>query len=218
MKTNKMVSASILSADFSKMGEEAQRMEKAGTDWLHCDVMDGSFVTNITFGFKMLSDLKKWCKLPFDVHLMIVKPERYLERFIEAGADLLSFHIEAVSDPRPYLNLIRSKGVKSGLAISPDTPMEKIFDYLDMCDFVIVMGVYPGYGAQGYIPATSGRIAQLRKEIDRRGLSTLIEIDGGVNLKTAPEIFESGADVLVSGSALFNAAEPDKFIKELKNC
>ncbi len=214
---NKMVSASILSADFSIMGQEASRMEKAGADWLHCDVMDGMFVTNITFGFKMISDLKRWCNLPFDVHLMIVNPARYIDRFISSGADLLSFHVEAVENPRPLLESIKKRGVKPGLAISPDTPMFKLFDYLDICDFVIIMGVYPGYGAQGYIPATTNRIKELKSEIEKQGAKTLIEIDGGVNTKNASEIFRAGADVLVSGSALFGASDPKSFVKDLKS-
>ncbi len=207
---------SILSGDFSKLGAEVLRMEKAGADMIHCDVMDGMFVPNLTFGQKTIADIKKCTRITLDVHLMIDAPERYLDKFIEAGADRLAFHIEATDFARENLTRIKVSGVKAGIAISPDTPLEKAFALLDYCNFVIVMGVYPGFGGQKYIPRTTDRIKKLAAEIKRRDLDVEIEIDGGVIGDNMKEIADAGATVMVSGNYLFGAENPSKVIEKFK--
>ena len=206
------VAPSILSGDFSRMGEETERMERAGADMIHCDVMDGVFVPNLTFGPKMIADIRSHANIPLDVHLMIERPERYLDKFIDAGADRLSFHIEATAAATDNLAAIRRRGLKAGLAICPETPLERLYDLLDGCDFVIVMGVHPGFSGQKYIPETTARMKALRAEIIRRGLSVEIEMDGGANIENVAEIAAAGADTIVSGSCAFTSPEPEKVI------
>ena len=211
-----LISPSILSGNFAKLGEEVVKIEKAGADLVHCDVMDGLFVPNITFGMKMISDIKKCTRLPLDVHLMIVQPERYLEQFINSGADYLSFHIEATDRVGENIDFIKSHGVKAGIAICPDTPVESLFTYLDKIDFIVVMGVNPGFGGQGYIPETTDRISALKSEITKRDLNVLIEMDGGLKGDNAKSIIESGTDIAVSGSAFFSAPDATEYVKQLR--
>ena len=206
------VSPSILSGDFSQLGAEAIRMQKAGADMIHCDVMDGVFVPNLTFGHKMVSDIRKCVALPLDVHLMIVEPERYIDKYLQAGADRLASHIEAPRMAKDNLASIRNAGRKSGLAICPETPMRDIFGLIDFCDFVIVMGVHPGFSGQKYIAETTERMRELRREIDRRGLDTEIEMDGGANESNVDMIAEAGANVIVSGSCAFNSPTPENVL------
>ena len=209
-------SPSILSGDFSKLGEEIIRMEKSGADMIHCDVMDGMFVPNLTFGQKMINDIRKCSDIVLDVHLMISAPERYIDKYIEAGADRLAFHVEATDCATENLKRISATGVKAGIAISPDTPLENACKLLDYCNFVIVMGVYPGFGGQKYIPRTTERIKKLADEISRRNLDVEIEIDGGVTESNMQEIANAGATVMVSGNYIFGAANPAETIAKFK--
>ena len=211
------IAPSILSADFSKMGEEILSLEKAGADIVHCDVMDGVFVNNITFGIKMIADIRKLTSLPLDCHLMIVNPEKYVERFAKAGADYITVHYEACKDNlKEVLALIKSTGVKCGAVINPDTPVDAIKDVLPLCDMVLVMSVFPGFGGQKFIPECLGKLRELRGLIDGLGKEILLEIDGGVHAGNVEEIKGAGADVIVAGSAVFNAENRAEMIAKLK--
>ena len=211
------IAPSILSADFSKMGEEILSLEKSGADIVHCDVMDGVFVNNITFGIKMIEDIRKLTTLPLDCHLMIVNPEKYVERFAKAGADYITVHYEACKDNlKEVLTLIKSTGVKCGAVINPDTPVEKIADVLPICDMVLVMSVFPGFGGQKFIPECLDKLRALRGLIDGLGKEILLEIDGGVHAGNVEEIKAAGADVIVAGSAVFNAENRAEMIAKLK--
>ena len=211
------IAPSILSADFSKMGEEILSLEKAGADIVHCDVMDGVFVNNITFGIKMVEDIRKLTSLPLDCHLMIVHPEKYVERFAKAGADYITVHYEACKDNlKEVFSLIKSTGVKCGAVINPDTPVDAIKDVLPLCDMVLVMSVFPGFSGQKFIPECLDKLRELRKEIDGLGKDILLEIDGGVHAGNVEEIKGAGADIIVAGSAVFNAENRAEMIAKLK--
>ena len=211
------IAPSMLSCDFSRMGEDAVRMELAGADCLHLDVMDGMFVPNISFGIPVIASLRKATSIPFDVHLMVVEPERYIERFIDAGADWVTVHVEACADLPVALDTIRLKGKRVGLSLNPNTPLEKILPYLDKCDYILVMTVEPGYGGQALIPSVLDKIKELRRVIDERGLSLEIEVDGGVKIENAKTVIDAGADILVAGSAVFGAEDPRATIEALRN-
>ncbi len=215
MKT--MIAPSILSADFSKMGEEIKRMELAGADLIHCDVMDGVFVPNITFGIKMVADIRKITSLPLDVHLMIVKPEKYVERFADAGADYITIHVEATEKLNETLELIRKKGCKCGAVISPDTPVSALENCLELCDMALLMSVYPGFGGQKFIEKSLERMKELSALAKRKNPSVLLEIDGGVNLDNISAIKQAGARVIVAGNTVFSADDPEYVMKELRN-
>ena len=203
---NVKIAPSILSADFSKMGEEVYSLEVNGADLIHCDVMDGVFVNNITFGIKMVEDIRKHTALPLDCHLMIVNPEKYVERFAKAGADIITVHYEACQDNlKEVLTLIKQAGVKCGAVINPDTPVEKIADVLPLCDMVLVMSVFPGFGGQKFIPEALDKLRQLRQMIDESGREIDLQIDGGVTAENVAEIKAAGANVIVAGSAVFKA-------------
>lgn len=211
------IAPSILSADFSKMGEEIISLEKSGADIVHCDVMDGVFVNNITFGIKMIEDIHKLTTLPLDCHLMIVNPEKYVERFAKAGADYITVHYEACKDNlKDVLTLIKSTGVKCGAVINPDTPVENIKEVLPLCDMVLVMSVFPGFGGQKFIPECLDKLRELRTLIDESGKEILLQIDGGVNEENVGEIKTAGADVIVAGSAVFKAENRAEIIAKLK--
>ena len=211
------IAPSILSADFSKMGEEVQSLEQNGADVVHCDVMDGVFVNNITFGIKMVEDLRKITSLPLDCHLMIVHPEKYVERFAKAGADIITVHWETCQDNlKEVLMLIRSTGVKCGAVINPDTPVEKIKDVIPLCDMVLIMSVFPGFGGQKFIPEALEKLREVRAIIEASGKEIDLEIDGGVNMQNVEEIKAAGANVIVAGSAVFNAEDRAKAIATLK--
>ena len=216
MKTVK-IAPSILSANFAKMGEEVQSLEKCGADVVHCDVMDGVFVNNITFGIKMVEDLRKITTLPLDCHLMIVHPEKYVERFAKAGADIITVHWEACQDNlKEVLQLIKSTGVKCGAVINPDTPVDKIRDVILDCDMVLVMSVFPGFGGQKFIPSALDKLREIRAIIDASGKDIDLEIDGGVTNENVEEIKAAGANVIVAGSAVFKAEDRAKMIADLK--
>ena len=197
-------SASLLACDLSDISGELSRCRDAGVDRIHFDVMDGAFVEQITYGSPVLKCVRRATDLFLDVHLMVKDPARQIKFFAQAGADLISFHIESDSDPRATLELIRSFGVKSALAVKPGTPVEEVFPLLPLCDMVLVMTVEPGYGGQAFIPETLDKIRVLR---EYAGDSLDIEVDGGINEKTAPQVKEAGANVLVAGTGLFKAED-----------
>ena len=202
---NILVSASVLSADMLNLEREIRRLESSGTDMLHFDVMDGLFVNNITFGLPILEQIRRKTDMTLDVHLMIDNPLRYIERFADAGADIITFHAEAGSNIRETIDAIKAAGKKPSVSIKPGTPAEVILPYLKDLYMVLVMTVEPGFGGQSFIPETLEKISEIRKEADRLGLDLHIEVDGGINPDTAGAVKAAGADVLVSGSYLFNA-------------
>lgn len=214
---NVKIAPSILSANFAKMGEEVKSLEQNGADIVHYDVMDGVFVNNITFGLKMLQDIRPLTQLPIDAHLMIVHPEKYVERFAKAGADIITVHYEACQDNlKEVLELIKSTGVKCGAVINPDTPVEKIADVIPMCDMVLIMSVFPGFGGQKFIPEALDKLREVKAIVNACGKEIDIEIDGGVTLENVEEIKAAGANVIVAGSTVFKAQDRAACIANLK--
>ena len=211
------IAPSILSANFAKMGEEVRSLEENGADIVHYDVMDGVFVNNITFGLKMLEDIRPHTSLPIDAHLMIVHPEKYVERFAKAGADYITVHYEACKENlKEVLLLIKSTGVKCGAVINPDTPVEKIADIIPLCDIVLVMSVFPGFGGQKFIPEALDKLRAIKEIIDKSGKEIELEIDGGVTEENVAQIKAAGANVIVAGSTVFKAQDRRAIIEKLK--
>ena len=210
------ISPSVLACDFSKLGDEVTEIERAGAEMAHLDVMDGMFVPNMSFGFPVIECLRKKTAIVFDVHLMIDKPERYIDRFIDAGADIVTFHVEATDVPEECLKMIRSRGKLAAISVKPKTPVEAIYPYLEMCDMVLVMTVEPGFGGQSLIPETLEKVKTLRSEIEKRGLNIDIQVDGGINDKNCRDAVAAGANVLVAGSAVFKAADRRAAIDALR--
>lgn len=197
------VSGSILSGDFAALGSSVRRLDEAGADMIHIDVMDGVFVDNITIGIPVVAALRKETEKTFDVHLMTVGPDRYVSRFRDAGADIITIHFESGCDVSKTLDLIAASGAKPSLSVRPGTPVEELFPYLDRLYMALIMTVEPGFGGQAFIPETLEKVRLLREEADRRGLDLKIEVDGGINDRTAQPAVDAGADVIVSGSWLF---------------
>ena len=208
---------SILSADFSRLGDAVRAVERAGADWVHVDVMDGHFVPNLTFGPKMVADLHKATRLPLDVHLMIERPEDWIDRYVDAGAAYVVVHIEAVGDARTALARIRQRGAKAGLTLSPKTPVERVMPHLADLDLLLVMSVEPGFGGQKFIETSLDKVRALRKALDERKLIAELEVDGGIKLDNARRVADAGATVLVAGSAVFEDPEGvDKAITKFR--
>ncbi|TBH20174.1 ribulose-phosphate 3-epimerase [Thermus thermamylovorans] len=208
--------ASILTADLTRLGEEIREAEAAGVDWIHLDVMDGVFVPNLTFGPLLVEAVRRVTALPLDVHLMIVHPERYLEDFARAGADLITIHFEATPHAHRAVQKVKELGKRAGLAVNPATPLEAFAPLLPELDLALLMSVNPGFGGQKYIPAATGRLGRLKEMRDRLNPGCLIEVDGGVNKDTVGEVFGAGADVAVAGSALFNERSLRENLGELR--
>lgn len=203
----KIIAPSILSADFTRLGEELKHVENAGADWIHIDVMDGHFVPNITYGPIIVEACKRVTSLPLDVHLMIENPDLSIPDFINAGADLISVHVEACVHLNRTIQMIKEAGVKAGVALNPATPIESVDWILEYLDFILIMSVNPGFGGQSFIPNSLEKIKSIKKMIADRGLSTLIQIDGGVSRNSIQEIAMAGTDSFVAGSAIFGSSD-----------
>ena len=210
------VAPSLLSCDFAKMGEEVQRVDKAGADWIHLDVMDGHFVPNLTIGPAIVSAVRPYTKLPFDVHLMIDYPFDYIDAFADAGADIITFHVEAKSDIDETIDKIKSRGIKAGLVIKPKTPAEAVYEYLDKVYMILVMTVEPGFGGQSFMADMLPKVTAIKEECAKRGLEVLVEVDGGISEKTALAAAQAGVDVCVSGTGIFKAKDTAMAISAIK--
>lgn len=211
------ISPSLLAADFTNLGAEVKRIEAAGADYLHLDVMDGVFVPNISFGLPVIESLRKVSGLIFDVHLMITKPEKYVERFANAGADIITFHYEACEDPAAAIRKIKELGKKASVSISPKTPAKAILPFLSELDMVLVMTVEPGFGGQSLIPETLEKVKVIRKAIDDNGYKCNIQVDGGISEKNIDLVTGAGANVIVAGTAVFRSADPKKTIEDMRS-
>jgi len=214
---NHLISPSMLSADFTNLQAEIEMINNSEADWFHLDIMDGMFVPNITFGMPVIKKMKKHAIKPFDVHLMIEDPSRYIKDFADAGTDILTVHYETCKHLHRTIQVIKQNGMKAGVALNPHTPVSLLENILEDIDMVLIMSVNPGFGGQKFIPSSLNKISTLKQMIQEKGLNTIIEVDGGVTLNNAAEILNAGADVLVAGSAVFNTTSPTKTINQLKN-
>ena len=212
----KIIAPSMLSSDFGRLIDEIELINKSNADWFHLDVMDGVFVPNITFGSPVLDIFKNYAKKPLDIHLMIVNPENYIDKFSSYNPDIITIHMEAVNDISAVLKKIKNLNIKAGLAINPDTPIKDLEPYLNEIDMVCLMGVFPGFSGQKFINKTNSRLRDLKNLIESKKSKVLIQIDGGVDLSNVKELSRLGADILVSGSCIFNSKNPNKIIDSLK--
>ncbi len=210
------IAPSLLSADFSRIASEIALVEEAGADYLHIDVMDGRFVPNLTWGPKIVGDLRKLSPLPFDAHLMIVEPERYIDDFRKAGCDIITIHLEATVHIQRHLSYIRSVGAKAGVSLNPSTPVALLQDVIEDCDLILIMSVNPGFGGQAFIPNALRKIAEARELIDERNPACELEVDGGVGRSNIAAVAQAGADVIVMGSSIFGARDPAAELRALR--
>lgn len=210
------IAPSLLSCDFSQMGKEIERMDKAGADYMHLDVMDGHFVPNITFGAPVIKTVRKFTNKPFDVHLMISEPLKYIDDFADAGADIITFHVECDSDINATIDKIKSRGVKAGLVIKPKTPASAVFEYLDRIDMVLVMTVEPGFGGQSFMEDMLPKVLQIKAECKSRGIDMPVEVDGGIGEQTISKAAAAGVDICVAGTAVFKAENAEAAISRLR--
>lgn len=218
MTQNIKISPSILSADFSNLGEEVKRLDKAGADLIHIDVMDGHFVPNITFGPVIIKQIRKYTKLPFDVHLMISPVEKYIKDFSDAGADIITVHPEATDDLKRTVDKIKSFGKKAGVSLNPKTSITALLNVIDKIDLILIMSVNPGFAGQSFISDVLPKVKELRKIINDKKLNIDLEIDGGINFETGALALKAGANILVSGTTLFSGGSLQENINKLRNC
>ncbi|SHE40762.1 ribulose-phosphate 3-epimerase [Dysgonomonas macrotermitis] len=214
---NHKIAPSLLSTDFLNLQQDIDMLNASDADWLHCDVMDGVFVPNISFGFPVLEQIKKVAQKPLDVHLMIVNPDKFIQQVKDAGGYMMTVHYEACTHLHRTVGAIHEAGMKAGVSLNPHTPVELLTDIIEDLDLVLIMSVNPGFGGQKFIPNSINKVARTRKMIDERNLHTLIEVDGGVNLDTGKQLLNAGADVLVAGSFVFSSTNPTETISSLKN-
>lgn len=217
MQTNPIIAPSILASDFANLQQEVEMLNQSDADWIHIDIMDGRFVPNISFGFPVLKAIQKHAQKPLDVHLMIVEPEKYVEQFQQAGAEIISVHYEACPHLHRTIHQIKELGCKAGVAINPHTSVALLEDVIQDIDLVCMMSVNPGFGGQKFISKTFDKVKELKEIIKKNNTQTLIEIDGGVNSENAQSLIEAGADILVAGSFVFKSESPLKTIKNLKS-
>lgn len=214
----RIISPSLLSADFLNLGRDCAMLNESAAQWFHLDIMDGTFVPNISYGMPVISAIRSTTDKVLDVHLMVDKPERYITEFKQCGADYLTVHCEATTHLHRTLQAIRAQGIKAGVALNPATPLSSIEEVLPLCDMVLLMSVNPGFGGQKFIESSIDKVHRLRQMINRRALPTLIQIDGGVNTSNARTLFDAGCNVLVAGNAVFGSKDPKQTIKELMEC
>ena len=210
------IAPSILSADFSRLGEQVDEVTKAGADYIHVDVMDGHFVPNITIGAPVVAALRSWTDLPLDVHLMIERPELHVSQFAEAGADIITVHVEACQHLHRLVETVKGLKIKAGVSLNPSTPLSSLDEILPLLDLVLVMTVNPGFGGQTFIEEMVGKIVRLRKILDSRRIAAELEVDGGITENIAPKIAKAGADVLVAGAAIFSKRDAGKALREIR--
>ncbi|MBR6879441.1 MAG: ribulose-phosphate 3-epimerase [Bacteroidales bacterium] len=213
----KLFAPSLLSADFLNLGKDIDMVNRSEADWFHCDIMDGRFVPNISFGIPVVQAISQQAEKPLDVHLMIVEPEKYFEAFVKAGADIITFHYEASTHIHRAVQQLKTLGVKAGVVLNPHTPVSVLEDILGDLDLVLLMSVNPGFGGQKFIERTFEKVRKLRAMIDEQGLDTMIEVDGGVNTQNAAALFDAGADILVAGNAVFKSEDPEEAMRIMKN-